>query len=147
MTEPTVLIERTDGVGIVTMNRPEVLNAMNRDLTGALYAAVTELDEDNNRAAQGFWIGEPELGVDLIVTECSLDTVAGLMQGVVPATFPGGTVLTWGRSDYGPFLPFDPTHELGIAAVKGGIVSFELTDSDLCRSCDVNSENLFMRPK
>ena len=54
MTEPTVLIERTDGVGIVTMNRPEVLNAMNRDLTGALYAAVTELDEDNNIG----WNGE-----------------------------------------------------------------------------------------
>ena len=48
MTEPTVLIERTDGVGIVTMNRPEVLNAMNRELTGALYTAVTELDEDDN---------------------------------------------------------------------------------------------------
>ncbi|TNF38632.1 MAG: hypothetical protein EP329_00030, partial [Deltaproteobacteria bacterium] len=92
--------------------------------------ALAELDEENNRGAQGFWIGEPVLGTDLVVTQCGLDTVLGLTTPTgTPATHPGGAVRVWGRADYGPFLPFDPTGALGIAAVKGGIVELSLTDA------------------
>jgi enoyl-CoA hydratase len=41
-----ILLEREDGVGIVTLNRPEVLNAMNRKLTAELAEAVRVLDAD-----------------------------------------------------------------------------------------------------
>ena len=34
MTYETILLDREDGVGIVTLNRPDVLNAMNRKLSG-----------------------------------------------------------------------------------------------------------------
>jgi enoyl-CoA hydratase len=41
-----ILLEREDGVGIVTLNRPEVLNAMNRALMAELADAVKVLDAD-----------------------------------------------------------------------------------------------------
>jgi len=42
-----ILVEREDGVGIVTLNRPDKLNAMNRRLSGELRDAVKELDGDD----------------------------------------------------------------------------------------------------
>ena len=42
-----ILVETEKGVGIVTMNRPEQLNAMNRKLTSELHDAVTRLAADD----------------------------------------------------------------------------------------------------
>jgi enoyl-CoA hydratase len=42
-----ILVDREDGVGILTMNRPDKLNAMNRQLSGELRDAVKELDGDD----------------------------------------------------------------------------------------------------
>jgi enoyl-CoA hydratase/carnithine racemase len=47
MTYQYILVEQEDGVGIVTLNRPEVLNAMNRALVRELSEAVTALDADD----------------------------------------------------------------------------------------------------
>jgi len=41
-----ILVDKEDGVGIVTLNRPDKLNAMNRKLSGELREAVRELDAD-----------------------------------------------------------------------------------------------------
>jgi enoyl-CoA hydratase/carnithine racemase len=41
-----ILIDTEDGVGIVTLNRPEKHNAMNRKLTGELHDAVKSLQAD-----------------------------------------------------------------------------------------------------
>jgi enoyl-CoA hydratase len=46
MTHEHILVGREDGVGIVTLNRPEKLNAMNRKLSSELRDAVKELDGD-----------------------------------------------------------------------------------------------------
>jgi enoyl-CoA hydratase/carnithine racemase len=43
-----ILVDKEDGVGIVTLNRPEKLNAMNRKLSGELRDAVKELDADGS---------------------------------------------------------------------------------------------------
>jgi enoyl-CoA hydratase len=42
-----ILVDIEDGVGIVTLNRPEKLNAMNRRLGSELQDAVKRLDEDD----------------------------------------------------------------------------------------------------
>ncbi len=44
MTYEHILVDREDGVGIITLNRPEVLNAMNRKLMSELAEAMTVLD-------------------------------------------------------------------------------------------------------
>jgi len=47
MTHEHILVDREDGVGIITLNRPDKLNAMNRRLSGELRDAVKELDADD----------------------------------------------------------------------------------------------------
>ncbi|MFM5918293.1 MAG: enoyl-CoA hydratase [Novosphingobium sp.] len=41
-----VLVERSGGVALVTLNRPEAMNALSRGLRAALAEAMTELDAD-----------------------------------------------------------------------------------------------------
>jgi len=43
-----VLVERRDGVQVVTINRPEAKNALNRTVAEAVAAAVDELDADDD---------------------------------------------------------------------------------------------------
>ena len=43
----TILVDREDGVGLITLNRPDKLNAMNRALNAELAAAMTELNADD----------------------------------------------------------------------------------------------------
>lgn len=42
-----ILLNTEDGVGIVTLNRPDKLNAMNRKLSAELHDAVKQLDADD----------------------------------------------------------------------------------------------------
>lgn len=42
-----ILVEQADGVGIVTLNRPDKLNAMNRQLSAELHDAVTLMSADD----------------------------------------------------------------------------------------------------
>src|ERR1700738_260503 len=47
MTYEHILVDREDGVGILTLNRPDKLNAMNRKLAGELRDAVKLMDADD----------------------------------------------------------------------------------------------------
>src|SRR5438445_9378112 len=42
-----ILVEAEDGVGIITLNRPDKLNAMNRRLVSELHDAVQRFDADD----------------------------------------------------------------------------------------------------
>ena len=43
---PTILYEKRDGVGYITLNRPDSLNALNRELSGGLREALAEVRDD-----------------------------------------------------------------------------------------------------
>lgn len=51
MSEPVLLIEKHGAVAVLTMNRPEVMNAMSLALRTALAAAFRELQRDDDIAA------------------------------------------------------------------------------------------------
>ena len=42
-----ILVEKTQGVAIITMNRPAQLNAMSRQLIAELHDAVTQMSADD----------------------------------------------------------------------------------------------------
>ena len=42
-----ILVEKTQGVAIITMNRPAQLNAMSRQLSAELHDAVTQMSADD----------------------------------------------------------------------------------------------------
>lgn len=47
MTYETILVEQQDGVGLITLNRPDKLNAMNRLLSSELSGAVKAFEADD----------------------------------------------------------------------------------------------------
>ena len=51
MTYETILAEIEDGVGILTLNRPEKLNAMNRKLGSELHDALKRFEATTRSAA------------------------------------------------------------------------------------------------
>ena len=48
---PHVVVQRRDAVFEITLNRPEILNAVNRETIAALAAAVAEAGDDRPAAA------------------------------------------------------------------------------------------------
>jgi enoyl-CoA hydratase len=45
-TQPAVLTERRDSVLVITLNRPEAMNAINGDLSNGLWSAIQDLNND-----------------------------------------------------------------------------------------------------
>lgn len=46
MSEPVVLVEKSDGIATVTLNRPKAMNALSRELRAAIVATFAELQQD-----------------------------------------------------------------------------------------------------
>ena len=84
MSEPLILTEKQDGICLVTLNRPDALNALSSALRAAITEALADLAEDKDTqviiltgAGRAFTVGLDlkELGgeVDAASTSTSLD--------------------------------------------------------------------------
>lgn len=49
MTYNTLLYEKEDGIGIITVNRPKELNAQNSKMLAELTALLTDIEVDDER--------------------------------------------------------------------------------------------------
>jgi enoyl-CoA hydratase len=114
----TLKIERAEGYAILTLNRPEAMNALSRELLAELRAAVAELEQD------------PEVRV-LILTGAGRAFCAGLDLK---------EISTIGLPDFGENDEFDPVRALArfcgpvIAAVNGAAITGGF---ELALQCDV----------
>ena len=74
---PTILLEKQGAVATLTLNRPDVLNALDRQMALELGEAVTELTDDDNvravvmkGAGRGFMAGG-----DVATMHNNIDTI------------------------------------------------------------------------
>ena len=61
MTYEHILVDTEDGVGILTLNRPDKLNAMNRKLARELRDAVNQMDADDAIGCMISFLRSPRL--------------------------------------------------------------------------------------
>jgi enoyl-CoA hydratase len=108
MTDPVLLTDVRDGVAVVTMNRPEVRNALNHELRRAIPTTLRMLDRDPDVAVMVLTGSDPAFCAGLDLGELSEDGLSA-------------------DPDATP-LPFDSLTKPLIGAVNGAAVTggFEL---------------------
>ena len=87
MNDSVVLLEKTDSVALVTMNRPAARNALDRRLLRELRRCVTELDQDDDVAAIVLTGADPAFCAGLDLKELGED--GGVLNDPRPEPEPG----------------------------------------------------------
>jgi len=80
MAEPAVLYEKRDGIAVVTMNRPEVRNAINAEMLCRLADAWQDVNDDPEVRAAIF----TGAGEQAFCAGADLDRLVRMMQGLRP---------------------------------------------------------------
>lgn len=79
MTFETILIDKQDGVGLITLNRPEALNALNGQLVQELGTALLNLDQDEEVGAIVVTGSEKAFAAGADIKEMSAKSYADVM--------------------------------------------------------------------
>lgn len=78
MADPVLLVDRADGIGTLTLNRPRAMNALSRELRAAIAGAFRELREDRGmRVAILTGAGDRAFCAGLDLKELSGETPGG----------------------------------------------------------------------
>ncbi|MGW0037414.1 enoyl-CoA hydratase [Gordonia sp. NPDC003376] len=81
MSEPTtILVERRDRVGLITLHRPKALNALNSELMAEVVAAATEFDNDPGIGAIVITGSEKAFAAGADIKEMSSKTYADVVS-------------------------------------------------------------------
>ena len=92
MAYENIIVERDEGVGVVTLNRPTVLNALSRALTRELDEAITELEADTKIGAIVF----TGAGDKAFSAGADIHEMARLAEGAdLPPEDPGRAAYGW----------------------------------------------------
>lgn len=115
-----VLLEKTDAVGLIKINRPEAMNALNEQV-------LTELDAAVDNAA-----GDPDIRAIIITGEGRAFVAGADIAGMYPLDEKGG--YEWGRLGQRVFRKIETLGKPVIAAVNG----FALGGGcELAMACDI----------
>lgn len=113
-----ILVERLERVGLVRINRPKALNALNRALIGELMDALDELDRDNQIGAMVVTGDERAFAAGADIKEMAEATVVQMLA----------------RDPIGPFDRIQKLRKPVIAAVSGYCLG---GGNELAMSCDL----------
>lgn len=79
MTYETILLERKDAVGVITLNRPKVMNALCEALFNEVADAIDELEADDNIAAIVITGSDKAFAAGADIVEMKDQTYAGML--------------------------------------------------------------------
>jgi len=81
MAHETILVETRERVGLITLNRPEALNALNGTLMAELSAALTAFDQDDDIGAMVISGNEKTFAAGADIKQMSDQTVVTMLAG------------------------------------------------------------------
>lgn len=81
MSEPVLLIEKSDSIATLTLNRPLAMNALSRELRAALTAAFADLEEDPETAVVVLTGAGQAFCAGLDLKELAIEAVDGMSDG------------------------------------------------------------------
>src|SRR5258706_16409361 len=120
-----LLVERQDAVAVVTLNRPEAMNALSRALRSALREAMLELDADPSvKVVVLTGAGERAFTAGLDLKELSTDPLGmGAANATDPAENPARAVLACSKPIVGA---------INGVAITGGVEGGPARDVLVC---------------
>ena len=137
MEEPHALLERDGAVLVLTLNRPEKLNAIDRAIEGVIAQSASDLDRDD------------ALRILLIQARGRFFSAGFDLKGRLSDRHDDGGIATrrWYREIHGLFDGFEVAEKLVVAAIHGPCLGGAL---EMALSCDfrlVSSDAFFQLPE
>lgn len=81
MSDPVLLVEKSDSIATLTLNRPHAMNALSRELRAALASTFAELEEDSQTTAVILTGAGRAFCAGLDLKELAVDSVDGMSDG------------------------------------------------------------------
>ncbi|MGQ9832421.1 MAG: enoyl-CoA hydratase-related protein [Candidatus Villigracilaceae bacterium] len=89
MTYTSILVERRNRVGVITLNRPQTLNALNGDLLGELLQALSDFDSDDAIGAIVIAGSDKAFAAGADIKQMASASVVDMLNGTFVELFDG----------------------------------------------------------